>query len=458
MNLYRNFGNMLETWVVSTCPEINCEDTVASESQRQTLKGEAERRKAWMSPEVVGAIVRSESEDSGVEMACSEGENTVFTAQGSPSTPQGSDHGFSTVKQMDTCPLHEKVTPPFNAPSSSSSSSSSLSAVAPRKPDPLVARLRVEQALWRADQAGQWGRRAAISSQPPTLSTLSRTDSGNYDTGYNIPPLPCRSMTLSSRLNPRLGKQVPLKAVHPPILTKQNPELLRHPSSLKDLSVPHLSGNESGFQLCGEEGAGLCGMPAGEWPSPGLGYLEQVCRLLEEISRLQACNQKLRRENETFQNQLKAQGCQESPSQDLSCCPQNPVAVNESPETQRCNDVLDHPSHKDQLLLPCPRQRSASDTGALIRSKGEKDERSAQNTSTEGGLEESDSAEQYEPKQTQQGRRSNLLQKLKTVSLNRDTALLKPVRQPAFPSSKNGSKRPFGLLFKTKRTKTMTAL
>ncbi|KAJ8386040.1 hypothetical protein AAFF_G00177290 [Aldrovandia affinis] len=438
MNLYRNSENMLETWVANTCPKIDNENVVVLESEQLALSGRVEGRKTSMAQELTGAIPRSESEDSGVELTCSEAENA-------PSTPWDSGHNFSLARKMEFCSLRQKdgchsSTPPsFHNLSSCLSSSSPPNATALGKLEPSSVRFRVEQALWRANQTSKRVLRKTTSSQLPMAPSLFRADSGHG----TATQLPCHSMT--SRPGQRSGSLGSREAARPPTSIQHVPEL-KHCNLLKDVQPktvhPCLNGNESDSQAQCEDG-GVGDAFLGERVSPGLGYLEQVCRMLEEIARLQTSNQELQKENERVQNHQNAQGCQELLGQCLSSCPDNPLTVNQRPEAMGYNDLSAQSSHNDQLLPPYLWKRSMSDTQAHIRSKARQ---SQWIPSTGHILEECDSSMHYGQKQ--QDRVSNLTVKLKTVSLNRDAALQKPARQQTFPSGKNGLMKPFRLLFK----------
>ncbi|KAG7476653.1 hypothetical protein MATL_G00085110 [Megalops atlanticus] len=438
MNLYRNFGSIMETWATNAHLKFDSEDVVGLGNEQVPLGGKAERRKDWMSKELAGTILRSESEDSGVEMASVEMENAL-------STPHGSVSSFLSIKEEEMCTAEEMGKVECRSPSppssydlsSRSSSSSSLNTVAQEKSEPLSTGLKVEQALRRADRSNQRVRRKSAISQSTQAPSHYREDSDPLDPCHMAPLIPCHSVTSASRRSQRsesLGARI---TAHPPT------SIQRRGNSLKHLNLCQ-STNQVYPQLhCEEEVRDT--FPT-DGISPGLGYLEQVCRLLEEIARLQTSNKELRRENERVHSQLKVQGCQDMGfSQHTSCNMGDDLTANQTPDIERHKNPSSQSSHEDELLHPCLRRRSMSDTKAFIRHVGRSEMQSQWNVSTGDLLDQFDGSTYCQPGQKQQHRMNILDVKLKTGSLKSNTVLEKPSRP----------KRPFRLLFK-KRTKNMS--
>ncbi|KAJ8338781.1 hypothetical protein SKAU_G00355670 [Synaphobranchus kaupii] len=450
MNLCRNFGSMLEIWVATTDLELNSEDADVVECKSPTLSAKAEGVEGQAIQGLGAAILRSESEDSGVETACSETEN-------SPSTSGSLDGGFSTAKGMEEREpgaAGEDGSSRLLSSSSRSSSSSSLNAAAPETPEPAKPSVRVEQALSRAALSSRRVPRKA-PSQLCAPHPLLRAYPGRLNACHMMGPLlRCQSMVSLSGLGQRSGPRGIKIAVPPLTASRQVPGLPKPRDFLKEplprSPQPCLTINESdSHSHCEEEGSLHALKSAShlrEGLSPGLGYLEQVCKMLEEIARLQSLNQELRRENERAQNRQEApSGCQQSLlCQHHSVCPGNPVVI-QSLDTEECKDLSDQPSQEVLLLPPHIRQRSMSDTRGLTRHKGVM-EGLGQLNRREG--ERPDECDSLPPSMPQQGR-TNLVLKLKTGSLNREATLENPPRQPASPSGKNGVKR-FAMLFKKK--------
>ncbi|XP_036384092.1 uncharacterized protein si:dkey-106l3.7 isoform X2 [Megalops cyprinoides] len=438
MNLYRNFGSLMETWATNAHVKSNCEDMVGLGNEQVPLGGKVERRKDWMPKELVGTILRSESEDSGVEMASIETENA-------PSTPHGSVSSFLSIKEEEMCTTEEmgKVecrpsSPPSSYDlSSRSSSSSSLNTVAQEKSKPLSMGLKVEQALWRADRSNQRVRKKSTISQSTLAPSHYREDSDPLDPCHMAPLLLCHSLTSESRIGQRSGSLGARRTAHPPA------SIHRRGNSLKHLNLCP-SANQVYPQLhCEEEVRDA--FPT-DGISPGLGYLEQVCRLLEEIARLQTSNKELRRENERVHSQLRVQSCQDMGfTQHTSCNMGDDLKANQTPDIERHTDPSSQSTHEDEFLHPCLRRRSMSDTKAFIRHVGGSEMQSQWNVSTGDLLDQFDRSTYCQPGQKQQHRMNTLDVKLKTGSLKSNTVLEKPSRP----------KRPFRLLFK-KRTKNVS--
>ncbi|KAG5834087.1 hypothetical protein ANANG_G00257540 [Anguilla anguilla] len=409
---------MLETWVAITDPEENGEDADAVDSQRPTTSaaeraGAARRRGGGGHSAVgVGGLGGGDGEP-----AVHPGEPELEPDPRPPLLPL----------LLDTMPSQEPDPP--------------------RAP-PCV---RVEEALRRAAQTGERIRRAASSQLPapcqpcPASSPPPRPRAASCQLPATPPlssdPRPrarfrCRSLTSPARSGQRSGDSGLRAAVHPPPApqdTPESPELCdfaEEPQPRPPQPCSSITETDSHSQL--EEEAGLRSS-LGKDLSPGLGYLEQVCRMLEEIARLQLRNRELQRESQRAQNRQDAHGCQ-----CLSVPPENPVGVRHSPDTEGSEGQSSQPSQAAQRLPPHIRQRSMSDISEFSRSKGEVERQCSWKETVM--REECDG---HFPSAQQQGR----IQLVLKPETDRAAALQEPLRKSAIPAGKNVPKK-IGLIFR----------
>ncbi|XP_023678983.1 uncharacterized protein [Paramormyrops kingsleyae] len=286
MYLYRNFGKIMEAYIGKNSSIDDSEDT-DSGGQDSTLGDRAAER--------LGVLLKSESEDSGVE------EPVV--------SPLGSEQSFSLGKDTD---LADGPLSPSPLPSPSPALAPSLSSPPNLKGREGWHRVRtiVELALQRTKQRG------------------SRSQ----------PRLPVSLMAPQVPLGESLDERVPQLPDPEPCQQSQGR-------------------SEVDGQACGEKA------DPGSQLSPGLSYLDEVCRLLEEIARLQARNRELKRERDGLQYQLRDKERQELMSGQCLCGAAE--SASEGPGQKRRGAMSSGLAPGEQLLLPAFRRRSMSESEAL---------------------------------------------------------------------------------------------
>ncbi|XP_055065133.1 uncharacterized protein [Misgurnus anguillicaudatus] len=302
MNLYRSFGNLFENWVTEGSLDLHSGvdgyDLTGSNSVSRNL--------------VSLSSVKSVSEDSGFE--------TVST------TSPCHSHQESLLANSGIVSLEDDVQP---APSvcSSSSSSVSLGSVAPRNTS-----LYVEEALRRSEQTSQYftskGPLHQIDNCLPSL--LYRCHTVPHPSGH----------TTNSREHHGFSRPRRTNSERP---DHKKAELYRR-------RISNQYGQPVVSQVEFEEGE----QRRSDKLSPGLLYLEQVCRMLENIATLQQQNHSLQKELEILKSQ--------HVETDSACS-------KESKMRQRLEILAHEDSSSLSTLSEEPvafRYRSASDTRASI--------------------------------------------------------------------------------------------
>ncbi|XP_026075271.1 uncharacterized protein LOC113054137 isoform X2 [Carassius auratus] len=255
MNLYRSFGNLLESWVtkgnqdlyLQPGPGVDGFDSLSRDS-------------------VPLSNVKSESEDSGFE--------TVST------TSPCHSHQFSALTSEESQPVfgstENEVRPSSQSPSMCSSSSSSvdLSSVALK-----TAHLEVEQVLRRTD-SGSW-RGPLQQIERGTGGPRYRSNTASFPSSFH-----------SNCSRPRHRLALPRRTHSQPPDSKKA-ELYR--KCLK--SDQHGQPGDIQLELVESDHCRLDKL------SPGLLYLEQVCRMMENIATLQQQNYSLQKEVEILKSQ-----------------------------------------------------------------------------------------------------------------------------------------------------------
>ncbi|XP_016102686.1 uncharacterized protein [Sinocyclocheilus grahami] len=311
MNLYRNFGNLLESWVtegyqdlyLQPGPGVDRIDSISRDSFPLSN-------------------VKSESEDSGFE--------TVST------TSPCHSHQCSALMSEDSQPVfgstEDEVQPSSPSPSicSSSSSSVDLSSVAPK-----TTCLEVEQALRRTDSPS-W-RRPPHQMERGTTGPLYCSNTASFPTSFH---------SNSSRQHHRFARP---RRTHSQPSDPKKAALYRKRLQLHQHGQPVHSQLE---QLAGGDQYRLDKL------SPGLLYLEQVCRMLENIAKLQQQNYSLQKEVEILKSQHAEIECGSLHEEEISY-----------PGSQGLQ-ILGHedpPSESTHLKEPMVfRHRSVSDTQAAV--------------------------------------------------------------------------------------------
>ncbi|XP_051973021.1 uncharacterized protein si:dkey-106l3.7 [Xyrauchen texanus] len=317
MNLYRNFGNLLESWVTEGYTDLHSQteanverlDSIGSGSEVQLSK------------------VKSESEDSGFETVstispCHSHQCSGFTSE---------SHSASLVNVS----AQDDVRPSSPSPSVCTSSSScvSLGSVAPRKTC-----LKVEQALRRTETtSGHVSRRGAPHK-------LERGATGPRHR-CNTATFPTSCHTTNARTHYWFSH---------PRRTHSQPSDHKKAELCRRLLKSHQYGQTVESQLEFEEGEQCRRNKL----SPGLLYLEQVCRMLENIAKLQQQNHTLQKEVEMLKSQ----------HAEIKCASLNEEEIN-YPASQSLE--IDGPEDQTSLKTRLKdskefRHRSQSDTRAFL--------------------------------------------------------------------------------------------
>ena len=106
MNLYRNFGCMLESWVADGFPESSCYSEEPLEKQQDATSSDSASADSVRLP---GTTLRSESEDSGVDLS------NVGSPKASRSSVLTSVDSL-TFKPAAICEIEEDIKPSCSSP------------------------------------------------------------------------------------------------------------------------------------------------------------------------------------------------------------------------------------------------------------------------------------------------------------------------------------------------------
>ncbi|XP_073686371.1 uncharacterized protein [Garra rufa] len=308
MNLYRNFGNLLESWMTEDSQDL----------YSQTGSG-LDRLDCVSRDSVPLSNVKSESEDSGFETV---GTSPCHSYQCSALTSEESQAAFDSTE--------DEIQPSSPSPSACSSSSSSitLSSVAPN-----TTHLEVEQALRRTDSSSWRGLLHQI--ERVTVGPRYRSNTASFPTSFDSN----KSRTHHCFARPRTHSQPP---------DPKKAELYR--KYLK--SHKHGQPVHSQLELADGDQYRLDKL------SPGLLYLEQVCRMLENIAKLQQENYSLQQEVEILKSQHAEIKCRSLHEEELSYSTCQGLQI---------LGLEDPPSESTQLKEPVGfRHRSVSDTLAAV--------------------------------------------------------------------------------------------
>ncbi|XP_043106582.1 uncharacterized protein si:dkey-106l3.7 isoform X2 [Puntigrus tetrazona] len=254
MNLYRNFGNLLESWVtegyqdlyLQTGPGVDKLDSISRDS-------------------VPLSNVKSESEDSGLETVSTT--SPCHSHQCSALTSEESQTVFSSTE--------DEVQPssPSHSVCSSSTSSVDLSSLAPK-----TRCLEVEQALRRTDLTS-W-RRLPHKMESGTTGPRYHSNTASFPTIHSNSSTPHHWFARPKRTHSQPPD--PKKAA----LYRKYLKLHQHGQPVHG-QLEFADGDQ--YRL--------------DKLSPGLLYLEQVCRMLENIAKLQQQNYSLQKEVEILKSQ-----------------------------------------------------------------------------------------------------------------------------------------------------------
>ncbi|KAL0965568.1 hypothetical protein UPYG_G00283040 [Umbra pygmaea] len=446
MNLYSSFGNLLESWVTNGEPHI----TRSGPQLGNALEDEWEpgysgdtltiSEIASMCKPEEGPLVQSDVEDSGVEMASSEASL--------PSSPYSITLGKTdsvplsptTGKEQDGLPSSSPpCSPVFSLTSSCSSSSSSpftsISHLGPR--DVTTSNHpNVEEALRRTDTGvRQQGlrpprRRSHTASLPPASTAASIQAAGNRSARAEQ----MKSFSLST------------------VDEQSSPELLQHRDTYPFLNTlpaqePMEAVPTQSEDMCEGETAPL---------SPGLGYLEQVCRMLEEIARLQRQNQVLQMEMEALQQQQASQKS-EHDHRDCRAIMEGGQPAHKTLEVKDDKELPCQASHNSNHVPQYFRRRSASDTRLMkghLRKEGIMSRGQYLNEESLFEQPDDDVTEQVKEESGKKKKESKTKTlRLKSFSLRRD-ATLEKTSQQINSSTKKATGNQLTHLFRRRKTVT----
>ncbi|XP_039625555.1 uncharacterized protein LOC120539502 isoform X1 [Polypterus senegalus] len=309
MNLYRNFGTLAESWE---------KDYHHSMQQGNMSSKSGGRLKSRTGP----TLLKSESEDSGVEMASSDH---------SPSTPPESEHSFFMVDRDG-----------FHVPN-----------LLDVRLEEEKGRKRSNTEIYRTTGADEpffvpW------SSSKPLEQRLFRNGSKKArETEASL----CRSL----QRNGQESEHTAMETVQ--LATSAVEENAASKQSEKRSTVQHSQGWDSldeFLEACWTGDVVDAGQKEIVHPGGGLGYLEQVCRMLEHIARLQQENQLLQKEKEAAESRLRAGNVEE-------CLCGSAEDFTDSSEKRRSHVDLASQLPMEEPFLPTHfRKRSSSDTRAFL--------------------------------------------------------------------------------------------
>ncbi|KAK2888372.1 uncharacterized protein si:dkey-106l3.7 isoform X2 [Channa argus] len=319
MNLYRNFGNIMETWVTEgkQCSDSELLDNIDEDSSIPSSGTRTE--------------LCSESLDSGVETASSD--TSVLATTCFASTENAEIDAFLPERESNilTPATPTSQSPVFSSlvPYSFSSLSPHLCPSRPREGSNGL-HLEVDQIIERTDSMCMTDK-----PKPLTVEEVLRRQ-----TRASLQPKRHTSHLLRGQRSQSFGQR---STVNPTVPIRQMSEMWTQRSFMgSDKQRP-------------EE---ICELGRKEL-SPGLRYLEQLCQTLEEIARQQLQNQVLQIEMDALQEDQDTQSDSKTTEADLASCQRHEdqdTVENRSSEPQQQKGRCGH-----------FRQRSASDTMHLRR-------------------------------------------------------------------------------------------
>ncbi|XP_053501953.1 uncharacterized protein si:dkey-106l3.7 isoform X2 [Ictalurus furcatus] len=390
MNLYRSFGCLLETWVAEGYPP---ERSSSAEGLEKKLDPNGSDSRSADSLRLTGAPIRSESEDSGVELPSVV---NPLTSQHSVLTSQASQLGEDDLRPSSSSP----------ALSQCSSSSSFFSAARKEslKPSETVG-LKVEEALRRTEPA--W-RRSVDGSHRRRCNTASIS-----------------SGSLKHSIRSRVGSVGPGRPYIQPADEQRSSE------------APRVTHTPQQPAVSNREAAACATGPEWDHLPPGFLYLEQMCRMLEEIARLQ-------RENHNLQLVIKNSRDETGETEMKVVCRQKADIDSTDGEKLDFRHTKNKPGRSSEAF----RRRSVSDTWTFIKQQSKSKACQAEHfPSTHVLLEQPENPQS--PVETEQRKASNSLkQKISSLRWNEKS---KPAKSS---SSQNEKKRTLRQLFNNRRKTT----
>lgn len=290
MNLYRNFGNLLEAWVANGVPfSFSDEQTLTLSDTSNTTTPVSTQP----STPDLGINLRSESDDSGFEITTGSSDAAdSLPSSGNPQlTPMsvltdGEERGSPTPSSTLTSPLRSSARSSVSASSVSlflPGDAAAATAAAPVTRDrAMTLHHKVEQALLKITPSG---RKTRSDSNPNLYAAAHRR------VPKKTPSLPRHNTAVrivrSESVSVAKTSQLCLRpAWH------QRSDRQRRPVSLyRDTRLTETHIEEESEEARDEEEL-----------SPGLSYLEQVCQMWEEIAQLQIHNRELHAEMDVLRD------------------------------------------------------------------------------------------------------------------------------------------------------------
>ncbi|XP_035628768.1 uncharacterized protein LOC118385656 [Oncorhynchus keta] len=442
MNLYMSFSNLLEIWVTEGGPP----NIISDRQEGLALEDKWEGGDSGHPLTLSGTTSMSKSdvgaEDSGVEITSSE----ASLPSSSPSVSMCNtaiDPVSTSIREEDGLPsTSPPCSPVLSPPSFCSSSSLSLclrTRAQGHRELAVVMHRKVEQALRRTDTSGRrqvlrHGGRDAVSRQQCHMASLPST----------------HSVTHNQRAGHRLGSAGLRRTVSLSVVDEQaSTELLQHRGGLSpqhNTLPPQTETEIRENDVCERSYEGL---------TPGLGYLEHVCRMLEEIARLQMHNQRLQVEMEALREQQESRNSQHSQC-DCKAAEDGGRSANERRLNAKdyVEDLACQSFKNNSNVHQHFRQRSASDTRLMMGYlRKAKEESGRQYLSIEDLLEQPKDDKKQEKEEVgnkEQGSRIKTW-KLKIGSLRREETTEK-TSKPIHSSVEKVSGRRLRQLFKRRKT------
>ncbi|XP_031598398.1 uncharacterized protein si:dkey-106l3.7 [Oreochromis aureus] len=400
MNLYKSFGNLMETWVTEEDTSPDSEWLQRNAKDPPTPSSEMETNG------------RSESVDSGVETASCD---TCFRGT--------SSFASTEIEGEDLTPALTAQSPVFSSPNPTcSSSSSSLLCSSSARKDCTALHLKLEQALQRTESMYSKG-----NSEPPAPEEmLSRRPQQSCSIKRHTSEL------VRGQRSDRLDQR---RTVSPPVSIQPMSEMCTRTQSMKSNRR-----TSEGFG-CNEI----------KELSPGFIYLEQVCQKLEDIARQQMENRALHLQADVL---VKQKVFQVSQTPDI-CQTDSVTAEKDLTTCQSLEDTVnaEHVSSEPkQRKYGHFRQRSASDTTlAMMHLKKVNADCRGQHMSTHDLLEELEEDQENQESTVEETKKPQMNWRKKILSLRREgsTASYKRSQQMQ-PSEKNSTRRRLSQLFKRK--------
>ncbi|KAK2819071.1 hypothetical protein Q5P01_024632 [Channa striata] len=396
MNLYRSFGNLMETWQVE---ENQCSDS--------ELLGHIDEDSPTPSSGTRTNLC-SESLDSGVETASSDTSIPVTTCFASKENAE--IDAFLPEREGDRLTQASTSQSPVLASPAPSSSSSSSPHLCPSRPKDTSTGLHLEvgKTLEKTESVCVMDK-----PKPPTVEEVLRRQPRS-----SLPPKRHTSQLVRGQRSQSFGQW---RTVNPSVPNRQMSEMWRRQS----------------FMSCDQQRSEEISEVERKELSPGLSYLEQVCQMLEEIARQQLQSRALQMETEALREDQDTQSNSKTSEKGLTSCQRHEdqeTAENRSSEAQRQKGPYGH-----------FRQRSASDTLHLRRFGADC---RGQHLNTFDLVETAEENSEYEESKMGLTNKSNKSWKLKIGSLRRDgSAKSQQMQSP----EKKSTRRRLSQLFRRRK-------